>query len=613
MSNLAAKLGWFLRELRQRHVFETAVVYTVSTWLVLQVSDIAFPAFAIPDTALRYVFGAALAGFPIALVFAWMFDITPEGLTRTQRQREEASESIRLHRADFAVIGVLICVSAVIFYFMISRLMQVQDDTSQASSSVPDSSIAVLPFRNMSEDSSNEYFSDGMSEELMDKLVKLQGLHVAARTSSFYFKNKNEDVATIAQRLGVRTILEGSVRKADNRVRVTAQLINAQDGYHLWSQTFDRILEDIFEVQDEIADNIVRAVAPKLIPELESTRQAASRSNLEAYQLYQQGQHYWKGRSEDGIRKSIEYFQASTMRDPEFARAYSALATAYALLPEYTDESQESAFSKAEPTARRAIELEETQGSAHAILAYMSMRKWEWSEAEVEFGRALSLEPGNATIYQWYSNFLNDVGRHEEALQAAKRAYQLDPVSPVVNIVMAINYVWSGSDFDDLALKHTATARELGYSGSLGDKLDFIVRLRRKEFDEASEILENALAERGADNAWVVPFVAGLQEPQRIEIALEAVKRSFENEGLTAGDLYWQYILLDRPELAFALSKDIPGNRLPYVWFLLPEATSFRAHAEFSVLMENIGLLEYWRTSEPPDLCEPSAQGLTCR
>jgi TolB-like protein len=280
-------------------------------------------------------------------------------------------------------------------------------------------SVAVLPFTNLSPEPGNEYFSDGMTEELITALGKVAGLRVVARTSAFAFKGRNADVREIGHALNVGTVLEGSVRRAGHRLRVTAQLINVADGYHLWADEYDRELRDVFQVQDELARAIVGALRVPLqlmaLPDSALVRVATADPG--AHDLYLQGRVFWNQRTPSALQTAARYFERAIARDSTYAEAYAGLAEAYVLLPEYADAPPRETFAKVKAAALRALTLDSTLGQAHAALGYAYMRyDWDWRGAEREFRRAVALTPSYPTAHQWYALYLITVGRSEEAL-----------------------------------------------------------------------------------------------------------------------------------------------------------------------------------------------------
>ena len=330
--------------------------------------------------------------------------------------------------------------------------------------------LAVLPFVNMSADPENEFFSDGMTEELINALTRVEGLRVASRTSAFAFKGRDLDVREIGQRLNVTAVLEGSVRRAGNRLRVTAQLINAADGYHLWSDTYDRQLADVFEVQDELARSIVGTLRPRLTggPAVTSAASAVTVSgplvvpattSLEAYTAYLRGRFHWNMRTLDGYRKGIDCFEAALARDPAFALAYTGIADSWAMLgfDFFGGVPAAQGMPRAQAAARRALELDETLAEAHSPLGVTAMLyDRDWTEAERRFRRALELKPDYVPALLWYSLFLTVMGRHDESLPVIRRAAEIEPLSLIV---------------------HQGMVRSLHYAGRYEEAIEHCLRL----------------------------------------------------------------------------------------------------------------------------------------
>ena len=309
--------------------------------------------------------------------------------------------------------------------------------TTTASAKHP--SIVVLPFTNMSSDPENEFLADGITEEIINALAQIEDLRVVARTSAFSFKGKHVDLRTVGECLNVTTILEGSVRKSGNRLRIMAQLINVADGYHLWSERYDRELQDIFEVQDEIAKTIADRLKVTLGAERQKPLVRAGTKNLEAYQLYLKGRFHWNKRTPDGLKKAIEYFQEAIEKDPMYALAYTGLADTYNLASFLNVFPPEEVMPKAKAAAAKALEIDDGLAEAHVSLGYASFTyDWDWVAAGKHFGQALAVNPSYVRNHAFYPLYLSALGRFEEAVTVAKRALDLDPASPAVSHVLAV-------------------------------------------------------------------------------------------------------------------------------------------------------------------------------
>jgi serine/threonine protein kinase/tetratricopeptide (TPR) repeat protein len=309
-------------------------------------------------------------------------------------------------------------------------------------------SIVVLPFTNISSDPENEFFADGITEEIINALAQIEDLRVVARSSAFSFKGKNVDLRTVGECLNVTTVLEGSVRKSGNRLRITAQLVNVADGYHLWSERYDRELQDIFEVQDEIAKTIADRLKVTLGAERQKPLVRAGTKNLEAYQLYLKGRFHWNKRAADGLRKAIEYFQEAIEKDPDYALAYTGLADAYNLASFLNVFPPGEVMPKAKAAAAKALEIDDGLAEAHVSLGYASFTyDWDWAAAGRHFEQALAVNPSYVGNHPFYPLYLSSLGRFEEAGAVATRALDLDPASPAVSHVLAVQ-LYLAREFD---------------------------------------------------------------------------------------------------------------------------------------------------------------------
>ncbi|HEX4592681.1 MAG TPA: tetratricopeptide repeat protein [Bryobacteraceae bacterium] len=345
---------------------------------------------------------------------------------------------VRRWQPALATILVVAILATSIYFFSRAR-------TRAAASGSELASIAVLPFADLSPDKDQEYFCDGMTEEIIDALAKVNGFRVVARTSSFAFKGKQQDIREIGKKLNVATVLEGSVRKDGNRLRVTAQLNSVADGYHLWSETYERELKDVFTVQDEISRAIVDTLQLKLANAGRKLR--PSSANVEAYDLYLQGRYHWSRWRSEGAERSIEYFQQAIRKDPNYAAAYSGLADSYAWLGFFGALNPNEAMPKARQAALKALALDDSLAAAHTSLGYVkSLHEFDWSGAEREFKRALQLNSGDSDAHFGYGiTYLAPMGRLEEAVHEMQTARELDPLSPIANTYLGLAYHFVGN------------------------------------------------------------------------------------------------------------------------------------------------------------------------
>jgi TolB-like protein len=414
----------FFAELKRRRVFRAGLLYLVVGWGVIEASDLIVPRVGLPDWTVTFVIVITGLGLPIALVLAWLYDLNPDPA------RAPAGDAG--NRRALAYLGIGIVIALVGFAAYASRDHSEGPAPAAITAGADVASIAVLPFVNMSADPNQEYFSDGLTEELLNALAQVRALRVAARTSSFSFKGKNLPVAEIARTLNVKSVLEGSVRKEGNRVRITAQLINAADGFHLWSQTFDRELTDIFAIQEEISRSIASALQLRLAAG-DSASLSREQHDLSAYDLYLQARFFWNHRTERSLRQARSLLERAIQIDPTFARAHAALADVYAVWNDYSTTPDPKAIDESLRAAQRALELDSTLAEPHAALANGYYRKARWQEADAAFRRAIAMKPSYATAHQWYAWLLAYTGRPEVALAEIDLALSVDPLSLIIN------------------------------------------------------------------------------------------------------------------------------------------------------------------------------------
>jgi TolB-like protein len=428
-------------ELKRRRVLRVAGVYAIAAWAVIQVSDTILPRLALPDWTVTLVIVLTILGFPVVAILAWVFDLTPAGLERTPSD-EGARPLPRNRPLVYIGFGMLL---ALVTYGMYDFVRPESAAVSNATSA----SVAVLPFVNMSDSQENEYFSDGITEDVLNALAQIEGLRVAARTSSFAFKDKQLPVGDIAKQLGVATVLEGSVQRAGNRLRITAQLINAADGMHLWSQKFDRSAEDIFAVEDEISHAIASALQVKLSGRAQSAVEARRTADTKAHDLYLLGLYHFNHRGVESLRSAIKYFRQAIAVDSNYALAWAGLAMAQSTLPSYDYRADiVEQLRESKRNALRALAIDSTLAEAHVGLgsAILSL-EWDHASAEREYRLAIASNPNFATAHQWYAELLIALGRFAEARAHANHALQLDPLSPIINVIVAsVDYFEGRSD-----------------------------------------------------------------------------------------------------------------------------------------------------------------------
>jgi len=401
----------------------------------MQIATQVFPFLEIPNWAIRLVIMLIVIGFPIALVIAWAFELTPEGLKRTEFADELPKKPAR-SRAWIYVVVIAGAISIGLFF--LGRFTAAPKQSASADLSLK--SIAVLPFENLSHDPDNAYFADGIQEEILTRLAKIADLKVISRTSTQRFKSTPDNLLEIAKQLGVANILEGSVQRSADQVRVNVQLIKAATDTHLWADTFDRKVTDVFAVESEIAKAVADTLQAKLSGAEQSAIVARPTENSEAHELYLKGRYFFgKRRGADDLKRAIDYFNQAIAKDPNYAPAYAGIADSYVILPGYSGELPADDFHKARVAADKAIALDNKLAEAHASRGLV-LEDLNLKEAEKEYERAIELNPNYAAAHSFFAGLLPVLGEFDRAIAEAKRAVELDPVSVVTNSVLGWCY-----------------------------------------------------------------------------------------------------------------------------------------------------------------------------
>ncbi len=436
------KIDNFFAELKRRNVYKVAVAYAVVGWVIAQIATQIFPFLEIPNWVVRLVIVLIAIGFPIALVIAWAFEATPEGIRRTEDVDLNAQKRAPKKHAWIYVVVVGAAFSIGLFF--VGRY-SVRNTAGAAGAELSAKSIAVLPFDNLSRDPDNAYFAEGVQDEILTRLAKVADLKVISRTSTQRFKSAPSDLREIAKQLGVMNILEGSVQKANDQVRVNVQLINALTDAHLWADTYDRKLIDIFSVESEIAKTIADTLQAKLSGSEKQMMAAAPTTDTTAYELYHKGRSLWEKRSGDNIPKAIAFYEQAIARDPNYALAYAGLSSAYIILPFWAGVDRLDAYSKAKDAALKALRLDPNLAEAHLALGkVLFFSEIDLPGALREYQRAIELQPNDATAHHWLGNdALSALGRFEEAIAQGKRAVELDPLSPVINTDLGTTFYYA--------------------------------------------------------------------------------------------------------------------------------------------------------------------------
>jgi TolB-like protein/NOL1/NOP2/fmu family ribosome biogenesis protein len=479
-------LNQLLNELKRRNVFRVGVAYIVGAWLLAQVAELALDSFDAPGWVIKTILLLLALGLPISLFFAWAFELTPEGLKkekdvdRSQSITQDTGRKLNTFIMSILVIAVGLLLADK-FIFQLE-----QDAPAPAEASADTNSVAVLPFVDMSPDKDQEYFTDGLTENLLHALAQIRELKVAGRTSSFAFKGLNTDLREIGEQLNVSNILEGSVQKAGDRIRITTQLISAEDGYHLWSKTFDRDLDDIFVVQDEIAEAVASALRKSLVSDASPT--TATTGDFEAYNAYLLGLSYLNKRTNEDWDRAIEQFQRAVEIDADMALAWAGLSNAYSAKTGFGTEFAEG-FAKARAAAEKAIELDADLADGYLALARVQMSyDWDWSGADTSLRRANALRPGDPDIFVELATLSRIRGDSVGAFDGIEQALEQDPLNTAL-VRIHIGMLVSLGRIEEALEKAVFLARATPERGGVHASLAGIHR-RSGNLDQALEAAE---------------------------------------------------------------------------------------------------------------------------
>jgi TolB-like protein/Tfp pilus assembly protein PilF len=422
----------FFAELKRRNVYKVAIAYVVAGWALAQGIAQVFPVFDIPNWIIRLIVLLIILGLPIALVLAWTFELTPQGIKRTETA-DAMPETARQKKHTWIYVVVIAGLFSIGLFFLGRYSAKNATPRQSEAATVSQKSIAVLPFDNLSRDPDNAYFCEGVQDEILTRLAKIADLKVISRTSTQHFKSTPDNLPQIAKQLGVAHILEGSVQKSNDQVRVNVQLINALTDAHLWADTYDRKLTDIFAVESEIAKNIAETLQARLSGSEKSSIAKTPTVNPEAYELYLKGRFFWNKRTGTDLRKAIDYFNQAIAKDPNYALAYVGLADSYLLLSSYAAVSPAESLPPARSALKKALELDDSLAEAHASFGLLATLELDLHRALDELKRAVELKPNYATAHHWLSLAHLTLAQFDSAISEAKRAIELDPLSLVIN------------------------------------------------------------------------------------------------------------------------------------------------------------------------------------
>ena len=590
------------QELKRRNVFRVGILYGVSSWVLLQLTDVLSSLLNVPDFTGSFVILLLVLGFFPALIFAWVYEMTPDGLKReadidrSQSMTPDTGKKINV----VIVVLLVIAIGGLIADRLIPKTSVQETDVLAASPEAPiaDLSIAVLPFADLSPAGDQEYFSDGIAEEILNVLVRIEDLKVASRTTSWGFKGQEAlGIPFMAEKMKVRHVLEGSVRKSGDTVRITAQLIDANTDQHLWSETYDRTLtaESVFEIQDDIATSIVRQLGIIMDTDAVAPSHAADTKDIDAYELYLEAwQLFIERRS---LPRAIELFEQAVAADPGFARAWSGLAATYNIAPGwgYIDRDYKAL---AQEAAEKAIELGPDLSLPYAVLALDLANNWpvDYEQVLALFDEALARNPKNTTAYLWRTIVYLDLGYFDRAEQDARQCLEIDPAYDICRSFQALAALFAGDTARALDIHETALSR--GFFGNIDPFLFYYLAVGEERTALIAMAATNA--NRGINNATTYEYRA-LTDPA---FDYEAEKTLIEQAYVPAGETEPSFNL-EHPNFLFIYRQydQIRRIDLPYYWF--PYPLEFRESPYRERLIRDIGLPEYWRKHGFPPQCKP--------
>ena len=570
-------MGSFFGELKRRNVFRVAIAYAVSAWFLLQLSDVVLGNFDAPAWVFKVILLMLVIGLPVAVLLAWAYELTPEGLKKEKEvDRSQSITSVTGKKLEYFTIGVL---SLVVVFFVVREFVPgAAEPAAQATETVTNalpSSIAVLPFEDFSEKADQEYFSRGIAEEILNLLAQTQGLRVAARTSSFAFSGGDTDIREIGEKLGVETVLEGSIRKSGDTIRITAQLINIKDGYHMWSETYDRDYDDIFKIQDEIAASILASLKVQLLGEQQQVATVERANNLDAYSAFLIGKERMALQTRQSIEQARDSFSEAIKIDPEYAPARASLALAWLMLErkEFGAAVDKAAVDAVvEPQLQVALSLSPDLPEAIAIRGLHHLKRYRYDEARQDFDRAIELSPNFALAYLWRSETFYEQDRFLDMLADKEKAYELDPMSVEIASQLAYDYgaFWRPRDADHIIARmfelhpgHQAAYRALASNLST-----------HGHYAESALLLEEAMAKH--------PEIEEFREWHAFELLTMGLEENVLEQNVDLASFY-VYLNQGRIELARGLLEKHLAGKLDEDWLWAARTYTWETRAEMGL------------------------------
>jgi TolB-like protein len=566
-------LNDFLQELKRRNVVRVGVAYVVIAWLLAQVAELSLDSFDAPTWVMKAILLVLALGLPLALFFAWAFELTPDGLKKEKDiDRSQSITHQTGRKLDFFIIGVLLIA---VGYFTYDKFVLLPEATDSATAnaqpgpqatSAEEKSVAVLPFTNMSGDESSGYFSDGLADTVLHMLAQVADLRVAARTSSFQFRDQAMGIGEIGRQLNVSSVLEGSVQKSGDKIRVTAQLIDVSNGYHLWSGNFDRNLVDVFAIQDEIASEVVAALKLSLLGESADSLTRDQTDNLDAYTEYLLAVSDLSTISSENLTSGVSHLQEAIRLDPEYARAYSTLGRAYLLMTYWGAMGQDQAVAAARNVASRALDIDPASSEALAVLGHAANWDGDRNLAGELLTKAIEIGPNDVVALDFHAQYLLAVARPEEAEAIYREMIHLDPLSEAAHVALAGTLLEQKQY--DAASDTLADFKVIQADSANADSLMFFVQRFQGKLAAAITKMMGAIAQDPDDPDPEGQFLIGLTY-LALDMPTEASRwfgRAIEIDAQhpvsRAAPLFLDYYLQQNEQESFRLARELLAERI---------------------------------------------------
>lgn len=579
----------FWQELKRRKVIRIIIVYAAAAYAILELVSIIAQPFGLPEWTLKFVFVLICVGLVISIILSWVYDITPEGVKKTKPVRKD--QKIEKPASSYGwKIATYISIVVIIGLLMINILSREKKFEEL------ERSIAVLPFENLSSDEEQAWFSDGITDVIINQLSKISSYRVIGRTSTLKYKEEKKSIPEIGEELGVNYIIEGTVQRQEKEMRISVQLVRVLNEDHIWSDLYDRDLKDIFTVQTDIAKRIAEELKTALTPEEKERVEKKYTDNPEAYNLYLKGRFFWGRRTEEGLSKSVEYFKEAIALDPDYALAYAGLADAYFIQGYWGWLTKEEGFALAEETVLKALEIDNNLAEAHTVRgALYNYKEWNWEKAYEELELAVNLDPNFVTAHHYFSELLDILGENIKAREQIDRAIELDPFLPVLRALSARYFYNEGrleNSFDEY---NTLQELDPGYGNVAVSQGKFYIHMMKNEdlkaFEELKKVLKidsstateeemvNTIYSNSGINgviSWLIELL--LQETRSSPIALARL-----------------YLILDQKEEALAcLGKGLEDKyqSIPLI-YNGQDFSALHSDARFQEMIKKLGLPEY--------------------